>query len=805
MNVRQVLLSLVLLSAGGVSAQVQIDIDAAQKGKQVSPMLYGIFYEDINHAADGGLYAELVRNRSFEDSSEKPDHWNVIGNATLKLTSKNLLNNVQRNAIEVTFTNKGDGFSNEGFWGIPAVQGRTYRLSFWAKGKLKGNLKAYLGSSNENQVYAQTEFEGKQFGKKWTKYEATFTANANDPKAILAFTCTDKGILSFDMVSLFPPTFNNRENGMRQDLASMLYDLQPKFFRFPGGCFVEGQDSPDNAFRWERSIGPIEERWGHNNVNWGYRTSDGLGFHEYLQLSEDLGAKPLYVVNVGIWHGGFTPINEIQPWIDETLNALEYANGPVTSKYGAIRAKNGHPAPFNIEYLEIGNENNQPDPSQQSDNYYKRYQLFKDAVLAKYPNMHLIGNVAAWGTDYPKWESEQEVELVDEHYYRTPGWFADKFHHYDNYDRKGPDVYVGEYAVTQGFGRVGNLNAALGEAVFMMGMENNSDIVKMASYAPIFANINETRWRPDMIQFNAEKAFGTPSYYVQKVMADNVGTRIIKTEQQNPYENSNVEVKVKPATCMVGMGTWGTHASFSGQQLKSVGEDHATQLKDINLRGRWSEDGDVVKQTSWEEGSIRLNPKKFTSDEYTYQVNARKDGGREGFLVVFNYVDEDNYCWLNLGGWGNSQHGIEQVVDGSKMQLASARGSVEEGRWYNVAIHVKGDSIYASMDGKQIFATKLRQSTFAGFFSNATFDEPSGEYIVKIVNTSTEPTTARINLKNHSSSTARVIRLSGEKGTSENNIEDHTNVTPTEEQLSPDATGVSLFVPANSLNIVRMK
>ena len=223
------------------------------------------------------------------------------------------------------------------------------------------------------------------------------------------------------------------------------------------------------------------------------------------------------------------------------------------------------------------------------------------------------------------------------------------------------------------------------------------------------------------------------------------------------------------------------------------------------MKGRWSEDGDVVKQTSWEEGSIRLNPRKFTSDEYTYQVNARKDGGREGFLVVFNYVDEDNYCWLNLGGWGNSQHGIEQVVDGSKVQLASARGSIEEGRWYNVAIHVKGDSIYASIDGKQIFATKLRQSTFAGFFANATFDEPSGEYIVKIVNTSTEPTTARINLKNHSSSTARVIRLSGEKGTSENNIDDRTNVMTSEEQLSPDATGVSLFVPANSLNIVRMK
>ena len=805
MKVRNIALSTMLLTALGASAQVTVDVDAAKKGKAVSPMLYGIFYEDINHAADGGLYAELVRNRSFEDNDEKPDHWKAKGNATLRLVDKGLLNKAQGKALEVTFNGEGDGFNNEGYWGIPAVQGRTYKLSFWAKGKLKGKLKAFIGCGCGRMEFAQAEFEGKQFSNKWTKYEATMTCNTNHPKALLWFASTGKGKLDFDVVSLMPPTFNNRENGMRPELASMLYDLHPKFFRFPGGCFVEGQQSPDNAFRWDRTIGPIEERAGHWNVNWGYRTTDGIGFHEYLQLAEDLGAKPLYVVNVGIWHGGFTPVDSIQPWIDETLNALEYANGPVTSKYGALRAKNGHPAPFNIEYLEIGNENNQPNPREQSDNYYKRYQLFRDAVLAKYPKMHLIGNVAAWGTDEPTWDSKEKVELLDEHYYRTPEWFAANFHKYDTYDRQGPDIYVGEYAVTQGFGNVGNLNAALGEAVYMMGLENNSDIVKMASYAPIFANINETRWRPDMIQFNATRAMGTPSYYVQRMMASNVGTRIMSVKQDNPYTINPDDVKMKPATCAVGMATWGTHASFEEKGL-TLQEGAATKTIDkTDVKGQWTTDGNIIKQTSWQEGSIKLNSKQFTSDEYTYKVRARKDKGNEGFLVVFNYVDEDNYCWLNLGGWGNGQHAIEQVTDGSKNLIAAAPGHVEEGRWYDVEIHVKGDSIFTKVDGKELFATKMKPSTFAGFFSSATYDEPSGEYIVKLVNTSTEATTARINLKNHKSSVGRVVRLTGGKGTAENTIDQLTNVVPVEEQVSPDADGVTLDIPANSLNIVRIK
>jgi hypothetical protein len=440
---RHFLLSAVLATTLAANAQVTIQVDASNPGVKVSPNLYGIFFEDINHAADGGLYAELISNRSFEDDDKNIPTWKTAAQEGAKinaqLINKGLLNKAQGKALQLTIAAKPAATAsliNEGFWGINAVQGRTYKLSFWAKGSYKGGLKARLTNAKGDKVYAETSLNAK-VGKKWTKYTAELTANANDAKAQFELVADGKGTIVLDVVSLFPPTFKNRENGLRPDLAQLLYNIHPKFVRFPGGCYVEGQESPENAFHWEKTIGPIEERPGHKNVNWRYRTSDGMGFDEYLQLAEDLNAKPLYVVNVGLWHGGMTPVDSIQPWIDECMNALEYANGPVTSKYGALRAKNGHPEPYNIEYLEIGNENNQPDPAAQSDHYYERFKKFKDAVLAKYPKMHLIGNVVAWGDDNPKWESNESVELLDEHYYRNPAWFAENFNKYDNYDRKG--------------------------------------------------------------------------------------------------------------------------------------------------------------------------------------------------------------------------------------------------------------------------------------------------------------------------------------------------------------------------------
>ena len=795
--------------AAAVRAQVMIDIDAQQRGPKVSRMLYGIFYEDINHAADGGIYAELIRNRSFEDGPRygapaDMQGWSTYAAAPSQLTAKliqptkktPLLNAVQHNALELNVKASPSVpvcLVNEGFWGINAVQGRKYRLTFWAKTlKYQGSVMATLCSKDGSQLYAETVVGNFGVGKGWKKYEAMLTANDNDPQAQFVLVFDGVGQVQIDMVSLFPPTFKNRENGMRPDLANMLWQLHPKFMRFPGGCFVEGQESPDNAFRWERTIGPIEEREGHWNVNWGYRTTDGLGYHEYLQLAEDLGAKPLYVVNVGIWHGGMTPYDSIQPWIDECLNALEYANGPVTSKYGAMRARNGHPEPFGIEYLEIGNENNQPDPRQQSDHYYERYEQFYKAIRAKYPEMKIIGNVVAWGDDNPKWNSHLPVDLLDEHYYRSPDWFAAAFHKYDTYDRQGPKVYVGEYAVTNGYGNLGNMNAALGEAVYMMGMENNADVVELASYAPIFVNENDARWRPDMIRFSSSRVMGTPSYYVQQLMPQYLGTQVVKVEQTDPYKDK-VRKPLTPKQNRVGFGTWNTRATFeTGKEVDFV-------------RGDWQKEGNNVRQTGRQDATLCIEKNIIDSDHYTCKFRARKDEGAEGFIIVFNYVDENNYCWANYGGWTNTQHAIEQISSGGKLLTDSKRGHVESGRWYDVTLQVAGDSVKAWLDNELVFNTVLKHDETKGIFSSATIDDTTGELIVKVANTSDAATTARLNLKHFTPGCARVVRLAANDGMEENTLQAPTTIHPTEQLLSPEDGSVLLDVPPYSLNIVKIK
>ena len=825
MKTRTLSLLAVLTAATSMLAQVTIDIDANLRGPKISPTHYGIFFEDINHAADGGIYAELIRNRSFEDGSEygKPadmQHWAAYAETPSLITTRliqpskktPLLNSAQQNALELTVdasASQPARLINEGYWGINAVQGRTYKLSFWLKGTYKGTIKACLFKGStilaETTVspYGMQEKKGYTY-KQWTKLTAEMTAEQNDPQALFALVFDGKGTLQLDVVSLFPPTWKNRENGLRPDLAQMLYEMRPKFMRFPGGCFVEGQISPENAFRWERTIGPIEERPGHWNVNWGYRTTDGIGFHEYLQMAEDLGAKPLYVVNVGLWHGGQTPVDSLQPWIDETLAAIEYANGPVTSKYGALRARNGHPAPFNLEFLEIGNENNQPDPRQQSDHYYDRYAKFREAILAKYPQMKLIGNVVAWGDDNPKWESTLPVDLLDEHYYRTPGWFSDAFRKYDAYPRTlpnglpAPRIYVGEYAVTNGFGDLGNMNAALGEAVYMMGMENNSDIVPLNSYAPIFVNENDARWRPDMIRFSSSRVMGTPSYYVQMLMPRNVGTQVVKVSQQNPYQAAALRKSVTPARSRVGYATWGTKASYTHMDpLPKTG-------KPQTVSGQWQMAGDVLSQQSLSEQCVALCTAEV-GDHYTVKCRARKDDGAEGFIIVFNYVDPQHYCWVNFGGWGNTQHGIEQISSGGKSQTATKRGRVEQGRWYDVTLTVAGDSVKAWLDKELVFDTVLKHDTSTGIFSSATIDEPTGEMIVKVVNSQDEGTTARINLQNFPVKSAKLIRLRANSGYDENTLQQPTHISPTEHELSPDCNSVELELPPYSLNIVRIR
>ena len=797
-----ILCALCLLCALRGQSQVTVHVDLNRPGHAVSPTLYGIFFEDINHAADGGLYAELIRNRSFEEvrgfEHETAVAWSAMPGADIRLTTDNLLNEAQQHALLVDVRQAGSGVENKGFWGIHAQNGLQYKLSFWVRA-LQGNpgqLTASLVGS-DGQVISSVSI-GDKIGKKWQKVETKFVCTGDDPQARFRLTAERPCQMALDVVSLFPPTFKNRPNGMRPQLAQMLADMHPKFMRFPGGCYVEGQEAPENAFRWERTIGPIEKRPGHYDANWRYWTTDGMGFHEFLQLSEDLGAKPLYVVNVGIWHGGFTPVEELDGWIQECMDALEYANGDAkTTKYGRLRAENGHPEPFNIEYLEIGNENSNfhfGDNRDQSERYFERYRKFYDAIKAKYPNIQCIGNVEAWGTDYPSWRSKEPVDMLDEHYYRNPSWFMDAYKKYDNYDRRGPKIYVGEYAVTSQFGKVGNQNAALGEAVYMLGMENNSDIVAMASYAPIFVNDNASNWPTDMIHFNAHYAFGTPSYWVQNLFSNHIGTRTVpQTLKWTLPEPKPVEA---PQALHVGVGTWDTQAEYKEPQLIVDGQTY--RLPDIKTwehnRGR--------------EPHMEVCPTDFKAKKYTYSVKARKTGGREGFLLVYNYQNNRDFDWFNIGGWGNTQNAIEQSVDGGRMNIGrEAPFKVEESRWYDLRVEVEGDSVAAYIDGKLQTTARHRNPNMRGVFSNSTLDEKTNTLYIKVVNVGEGSTQGCVILNGGLAAQSSMVRLAAESGQDENTRQDPLVIQPHYIGTFIDQGGRQVKFPVApfSVNIITVK
>lgn len=795
------------------SGQVTLNIDAGQRGATIGERHYGIFFEEINHAGDGGLYAELIQNRSFEDNAGNPDHWQAVGKAGMSLVTQGLMNEAQEHALQVELTASGDGISNGGFWGIHVVNGQTYRLSFWIKaasGSYDGTLTAELQDADGTPLGSTPV--SVEATEEWSKVTAEITATGDANAGRFALTASKPGTICLDMVSLFPPTFNGRENGCRIDLAEKLAAMKPAFVRFPGGCFVEGiyANEKTNRFEWKKTIGPIEERPGHMNQNWGYRVTDGLGFHELLQLTEDLGAEPLFVVNMGMGHGWYEEYTQIGEYIQEALDAIEYCNGDATTtKWGALRAANGHPEPFNLKLIEIGNENynfTSENNSDQSDHYAERYYQFYTAIKEKYPDITVIGNVEAWGTDNPSWRNAYPVDAVDEHYYRNPAWFVNQYSKYDSYSRSNYKIYVGEYAVTQDFGVNGNLNAALGEAVFMQGMENNSDICIMNSYAPIFVNENNAVWRPDMIRFNSYTSYGTPSYYVQQLFPNNVGKQNVKWTEENNRMQSTAN--------QIGLSTWLTSATFDNVQVTTpegtvlFSDDFSSAKPEwqTNGGGNWGISGGALQQTNTSvEGPIYACTAKWTGDSYIYEVDATKNSGAEGFLIVFNYEDDQNYCWWNLGGWGNTQHGVEVCTNGNKTTVASTSGSLETGRTYHIKIHVSDTHIRCYLDNVLIHDFNLPMQRKIYVSSN--IDDEAGILYLKLVNPNATPQTATINLANATiTDGSSVIVLSGNDGMDENSLENPDRVTPKESAL--DGISGQQFtyeVPAYSLHILRLK
>lgn len=523
------------------SAQTTITVDFKKPGAPVQTTMYGIFFEDINYGADGGLYAELIKNRSF-DFPQNLMGWRTFGDVSLQEEGP-----FERNPHYVRLTypghdHKHTGIENEGFFGIPLKKDEEYRFSVWARIPVTSQKESirieFIDEDNHAFQRENISFDSKT----WKKFELKLKANRTIEKARLRIFLTSKGVLDMEHVSLFPvDTWQGRENGMRKDLAQALYDLNPGVFRFPGGCIVEGTDLK-TRYDWKKSVGPVENREVNEN-RWHYTfthrffpdyfQSYGLGFYEYFLLSKDFGAEPLPIVSVGLacqfqneCCAAHVPVGELHDYIQDALDLIEFANGNVNTVWGKVRAEMGHPEPFNLKFIGVGNEQWGPE-------YPERLEKFITAIRAKYPKIKIIGSSGpgSEGKDFEFLWPEMKrlkVDLVDEHFYRPESWFLAQGARYDNYDRKGPKVFAGEYACHPR-NRKNNFESALMEAAFMTGMERNADIVHMSTYAPLFAHYEGWQWRPDLIWFDNLRTVKSINYYVQQLYGQNPGTHVLKT------------------------------------------------------------------------------------------------------------------------------------------------------------------------------------------------------------------------------------------------------------------------------------
>jgi alpha-L-arabinofuranosidase len=778
--------------AQSVFAQATITVDVDKPGHAIPSTLWGIFFEDINLSADGGIYPELVRNRSFEDS-DKLDFWKFSnskgGSSTAQLDDRQPLNTFNPHYLRVD----ADGaftLKNEGYWGMSVVKGDSYKLNLAARVANGFNMPLTVKILSSSGVeLASGEISG--LSGNWRYHSLELTAADTDPKATLQISSAGKGQLSLDMVSLVPEkTF--KDHGLRVDLAEALNDLHPAFMRFPGGNWIEGDDIA-HMYHWKDTIGDIDSRTPLWNT-WGYNTTQGLGFHEYLQLCEDLGAAPLFGISDGIALGGKSvPLGRMGQWVQDALDAIEYANGPTNSVWGGLRAQAGHPAPFNLKYMEIGNENGGPE-------YVQRWPLLANALRAKYPDMQLIMTTALNGYPYPK---NPAPDIIDEHYYESPESFMRRATQYDNYDRKGPKIFVGEYAVTQKAG-LGNLRAAIGEAAFMTGLERNSDVVTLASYAPLFVNLNHRAWNPDLINFDSSRWYGIPSYYVQQMFSENRGDVTL------PITVDSSDVVETPPTGGIGVGTWNTEAEF--KDIKVTAPDGKVLLASgfsQNSDG-WKLLGDGANWTV-QDGALRQNAEKeniraLAGDQswtnYTLTLKARKLGGKEGFLILFHIKNDQDRVWWNIGGWGNTQDGIE--MDST---LDAKPSQVETNHWYDIKVEVSGISVRCWLDGKLIHEVLRPRQSIHALYASAAVDNNSGEVILKVVNAAAEPISTRIRLNGIGNLTgvAKATVLTSGSPLDENTIDQPTQVSPKTETFDVNNSDLQRNFPGNSFTVIRLK
>lgn len=836
------MLSLAAIGSLSAYGQGNLYIDAGTKGFDINPNMYGIFFEEINHSGDGGLYAELIQNRGFEEQTlpggfqeagfnkitagkivnydnlqskqhdwdwdyarKKMTGWKVEG-TDCKLAYDVLippypLHDATPNAMQITIDADGDNPSarliNTGYWGIAVEKGEKYKLRFHvSSSESVRDCEAYLVDSEGNRI-GSVEFPLIGDGG-WQECKTVITAEETVTDAEFVIQFNGNGTVYVDYVSLFPEkTFMNRENGMRADIAEVLKDLKPSFMRWPGGCIVEGI-TLENRVKWKETLGDPIVRPGQYDL-WGYRSTWGMGYHEILLFCEDLGMDCMFVGNAGLacsgWTGEYvTPGSDLDPYYIDIRDAIEYAIGdPDTNEWAAMRAKKGHPEPFPLKYVEIGNEN-------YGKRYDDNYKYIYERLKKEYPDLIFLNTM---GLGHAV-EFDIHTDMIDPHWYVAPEYFYNNRTIFDNVPRGNYDIYVGEYATNVRVGQ-GNMDASLSEAVFMMDMERNSDIVKMASYAPLIENSNARNWTCNLIWQRSGEVFGRASYYVQKLFSENLPSYNV------PIMLQTDRLSV-PYAGRVGLGTWITGGKFRNMTVttpdgKSLYKpDFADRRPEwTDMQGIWNVDEDkyFVQSDSRSARCISLmNTLAF--NDCVIEVEAMKTAGDEGFLVVFGADDNgwDHYYQFNVGGWGNKKVAFEEVNNGGGAVISNQPDFVvENNKWYTLKVVCANGKIEGYIDGKLYCEYEFSKVLPGRIAAHAGYSEDLRATVVKVVNAESEPLPLNLHVNAKGLGDAEMITLKSSTLWDENSFSNPDFIKPVREKIQA-AEEMNLEFAPNSLTIL---
>lgn len=776
--------------------------------------LYGIFFEDLNHAADGGLYAEMVQNRSFEFCAvDNPSYhplmaWEKIEKKYSRMqwwiqdSHPYSRRNPHYLVCEIFETGMGAGVRNTGFTpGMYLQKGEKYRFSCLAATDGRGELPLRLVLENdEGRNLGQADIVVSN-GTVWNHYEAEITAQETTTAGNLSIYIEAVGRLYLDMVSLFPQkTFMQQRNGLRADIATLLADLKPRFMRFPGGCLVHdgsiNAEDRDSLYRWKNTIGVLEERPARRN-NWGYNQTLGLGYYEYFCFCEEIGAKPLPVLPAGYdpHHQRKVPFDQLDEWIQEALDLISFANDDASAQWGRIRCELGHPEPFGLEYIGIGNE-------EVGEGFFERYPYFHKAIKEKYPDIQIIASSGpfAAGGEYEKgWNCARRnhADMVDEHYYMAPEWFLANHHRYDSFDENGPKVFLGEYASW------GNTwYNALIEASYMTGMERNSEKVGLACYAPLLCNVNYINWKPDMIWFDNHQAYGTANYYVQKLFMNHQGNDRIELEMTGIDDSVTIQDDPK--------GGFGLRT-----EPDTVVRYSQIMIEDIQNGTIWKDSevyfvGDNVEQYISADPDARVVTEDILlhtveSDHYIITVKGEMLYGRRGFMLQYGNRDEKNRYQWEIGGWQNMDSALTQDIAGRNSCLTQSSFTVAADREYELKLEIEGRHLKAYIDGELIHEIYHAPVKIEPLYTAASVDCQTGDIIVKLVNVQKRPIDTVLHMEGIEQAKGTAYIMSGFALEDENSFAEPLKVSPREEEIQLTQGCCSCHIDGESVQVLRFQ